>query len=291
MPEDIHNELFASLQCLFMALPCLRPYLDRLAWSTAAMVDPPAWCGITSTHGGWPVTVTASNDRARLADQEQYNLGQGPCLDAMREGEIVEVVDQELDERWKQFRGRVLDIGIRSVLSLPVKGVSRRPVVTLNMYSERSQAFMGVDRQQAESYANLASRTLVKWVRDCTQARLAQELDQAVRTRTLVEEALGILMDQHRWDAAMAFRRLRTRAGNDARRLAVTATEVITEATGRPPIEPYPFGLCPSKAPAGVMKAHPPVVPGPAPTLHSHNGEGTMRIGSPTHAPRPGSAR
>lgn len=245
MPENIDNDLFAAVQCLLIALPCLQPYLDRLAWFTATMVDPPASCGITSTHGGWPVTVSASDDRARLADQEQYDLGQGPCLDAMRDGEVVEVVDQEPDGRWTHFHDKALTIGIRSMLSLPVKGLSRRPVVTLNLYSERPRAFMGLDRQQAESHANLASRKLGKWVRDCTHDRLAQELDQAIRTSAVVEESLGILMDQHRWDAPMAFRRLRTRAGNDARRLGVTATEVIAEATGRKPIEKYPFGLCP----------------------------------------------
>ncbi|GAA5031626.1 GAF and ANTAR domain-containing protein [Actinopolymorpha pittospori] len=245
MPDDISNELFASLQCLVIALPSLRPYLDRLAWAAGTIVDPPAWCGITSTHGGWPVTLSVSDDRARLADQEQYNLGQGPCLDAMRDGKVVEVVDQEMDGRWTQFHGTALGLGIRSMLSLPISGVSRRPLITLNLYSERPRAFTGVERQQAESYANFASRTLVKWVRDCTQDRLAREVEQAIRTRTLVEESLGILMVQHQWDAPMAFRRLRTRAGNDARYLGVTASEVIAEATGRQPIEPYPFGLCP----------------------------------------------
>jgi hypothetical protein len=247
MPEDIHNELFASVQCLLITLPCLQPYLDRLAWSAAATADPPAWCGITSTHGGWPVTVSASNDRARLADQEQYNLGQGPCLDALRDGEVVEVVDQSLDRRWTRFHDKAVDMGIRSMLSLPVNGVADRPVVTLNLYSERPRAFTGVDRQHAESYASLASRKLGKWIRDCTQDRLARELEQAIKTQKLVEESIGILMGQHRWDAPTAFRRLRTRAGNDARRLGVTATEVIAEATGRHPIEQYTFGLCPTQ--------------------------------------------
>ena len=240
---DAENELFASLQALLITLPVLQSYLGRVAWVAARVVDPPAWCGITSLHGGWPVTVCVSDERARLADQLQYDAGEGPCLAAMWSGAVVDVDDDEAARCWPRYHDHALEAGIHSTLSIPLQGVDRRSVGALNLYGERPNAFTAAELHRAEWCARDATRTVAHWLRKASEAEVFKRLEGAVITRTLVEEAIGILMAQHRWDAPKAFGRLRDQSGNDARRLHEVASDVIRDATRRPPVLQAPFGL------------------------------------------------
>ncbi|GAA4995648.1 hypothetical protein GCM10023317_24940 [Actinopolymorpha pittospori] len=240
---DVENELVASLQVSLITFPALQSYLGRVAWVAATIVDPPAWCGITSLHGGWPVTVCVSDERARLADQVQYDAGEGPCLEAMWSGAVVDVDDDEAARWWGRYHDHAREAGIHSMLSIPLEGVDRRSVGALNLYGERPNAFTGADIQRAEWCARDATRTVAHWLRKAGEAEVRKGLEGAVITRTLVEEAMGILMAQHHWDAPRAFGWLRHLSGNDARRLHEVASDVIREATRRPPVLQAPFGL------------------------------------------------
>ncbi|MGW5360609.1 GAF and ANTAR domain-containing protein [Actinopolymorpha pittospori] len=250
MAENGGNELFASLQSLLVGLPDLESYLGRVTWMAATTVDPPAWAGITSHFGGCWVTVSASDDRARLADQQQYINGEGPSLEAMRSGAVVNVSDDEAAMRWRLFHRHVLEAGIHSMLAIPLQGVDRRSVGTLNLYSERPNAFAAADMERAGSCARDAMRALAQWIRTAGGAEVAEGLEQAITTRAIIEEAIGILMGQHRCVAPKAFGQLRDWSGNDARRLREVAVDVISEATGSPPVLEAPFGLRGSRDPS-----------------------------------------
>jgi hypothetical protein len=243
MADLVQNELFATLQALLIGLPNLESYLDRVTWMGATIVDPPVWCGITSLHGGWPVTVCVSDERARSADQQQYNDDEGPCLEAMWSGAVVNAGGDEALKRWERYHDHAREAGIHSILSIPLQGVDRRSVGALNLYSDRPNAFAVADLHRAESCARDATRALALWLRTASEAEVYEGLERAVLTVALIEETIGILMAQHCWDAPRAFARLRDLSGNDARRLRDAAGEVITETTGRPPILEAPFGL------------------------------------------------
>ena len=81
-------------------------------------------------------TVASSDALAAAADEVQYARGEGPCLEAMRTGQVVDVPDLAVDDRWGDYRTFVLAQGVRAVLSTPL-GVNGQFFGALNLYSTR----------------------------------------------------------------------------------------------------------------------------------------------------------
>ncbi|MBE1604252.1 hypothetical protein HEB94_001100 [Actinopolymorpha pittospori] len=133
-----------------------------------------------------------------MADQQQYDDGEGPCLEAMSSGVVVNAGDDDALKRWERYRDHVREAGIHSILSVPLQGVDRRSVGALNLYSERPNAFAVADVHRAESCARDATRGLALWLRTASEAEVYEGVERAVITRALVEQAMGTLMAQHR---------------------------------------------------------------------------------------------
>jgi len=94
----------AELQELLLATENLEDFLQDLAVFAARSVAQGLSCEITLKRDGRPHTVANSDDRAMRCDEIQYGQGTGPCLDAMRTGEIVLVEDLVAEERWGEYR-------------------------------------------------------------------------------------------------------------------------------------------------------------------------------------------
>ena len=145
--------------------------------------------------------------------------------------------------RWRLFHRHALEAGIALDAGNSFTGRGPAVVGALNLYSERPNAFAAAEMERAGSCARDAMRALAQWIRTAGGAEVAEGLEQAITTRALIEEAIGILMGQHRCVAPRAFGQLRGWSGNDARRLREVAIDVISEATGSPPVLEAPFGL------------------------------------------------
>src|SRR4051795_12801400 len=120
-------------------------------------------CGLTLEQAGRGVTVTYSGELASRGDERQYELDDGPCLEAMRTGRTVVVADMAAEERWGIYPERAVEAGVRSSLSLPLT-VGERGRGALNLYSSRPQAFSDTDERIARVWAGQASGALeVAW--------------------------------------------------------------------------------------------------------------------------------
>src|SRR3954470_15472443 len=76
-------------------------------------------CGLTLEQAGRGFTVTYSGELARRGDERQYELDDGPCLQALRTGEVVAVDDMAKERRWGCYPQRALEAGVHASLSLP----------------------------------------------------------------------------------------------------------------------------------------------------------------------------
>lgn len=115
-----------ALQELLLTAPVVETFLGEVAALAAGLMDPVASVGITVRYGGEFLTVASSDDRAALVDEEQYLEGQGPCLEALRTGQVVDVNDQHTDPRLEGFGVRARANGVFSTLSLPCSSTRRR---------------------------------------------------------------------------------------------------------------------------------------------------------------------
>ena len=152
---------------------------------------------ITALGPGRAVTtVVSSDDRVLRADELQYQLGEGPCLDAVWTDGIFVIPDVIADGRWPRWAARARDFRIGA--SIPVHLFTDQRLGSLNMYSHLPRTFDDNDIENARVVAAHASVVLA-------YARNIQNLTRSADSRNLIGQAQGILMGRYRITAPRAF--------------------------------------------------------------------------------------
>lgn len=213
--------------------------LEELARHAVTVISPEAACGITLRRDRKPLTVASTDPLADQVDEVQYGEDQGPCLQTLSTGEVVSVADLTKEQRWPGYRVRALEYGVRSSLSLPliIDGASRG---AMNIYALIPEAFGFEARRRAEIFAAQASVTLTVLLRHAHQTELTDQLRDALASRSVIDQALGIVMNEQRCDADRAFDLLRTISQRRNRKLRDVATEMVAAVSGSSP-KPSPF--------------------------------------------------
>lgn len=230
---------YSELQNLLLDGPDVTGFLQQLATLSAALI-PRTSCGITMRRDHQVATVASSDEFAMQLDEIQYGHGEGPCLQAMRTRERVQVTDLAAEDRWGGYRLHALAAGLRSSVSVPLT-VDSAKRGALNLYSRTLDNFDQPDIQRAESFALQATTALTLLLRYAKQATIEDQLLQALATRAIIDQALGIVMGQRQISSAAAFGILRETSQNGNRKLSVVAAEIIETTTGAPPLVPRPF--------------------------------------------------
>jgi GAF domain-containing protein len=223
---------------LLVEAPDLDAFLDKMVRLTAEVVTPAAACGLTVCSDGRPFTVAASNDLAAQVDEIQYGTDEGPCLDSLRGGTIVQVDDLNQEDRWSGYRPHAIAHGVISSLSLPL-AVNGETLGALNLYSTMPSTFAGPQRAHAEAFAAQSAAALALNLRHVRQAQVQHQLAEAMVSRSVIDQAIGILMGQHACTATAAFNLLRTASQHRNRKLRDIAADIITNVSGEPP-QPRP---------------------------------------------------
>jgi serine phosphatase RsbU (regulator of sigma subunit) len=130
--------------------------LNDLADAARRQVPGSVAASITVLHDGDASTMAATHDQARTVDESQYRSGDGPCLTAIRDREVVTVHDYGHDPRWPAVGAQSLQVGIRSSLSLPLQR-GGRVLGGLNLYGASVAAFGLESRHAAAGFARQAT--------------------------------------------------------------------------------------------------------------------------------------
>lgn len=162
--------------------------------------------GIFGLEKGKVITAAASGPLVEELDQMQIDADEGPCLDAAASGSTFYAQDLVDDPRWPTFGPLAVAAGIRSVLAY---SLSDDKLSALNLYARLPAAFGATDRAQGLLFATLAGLAL-----DSAEARAADDkragnLHEALKTRELIGQAQGILMERERMTGDQAFDLLR----------------------------------------------------------------------------------
>jgi hypothetical protein len=197
--EDFAAELTALVAGLVRDTPELGTGLTQVIQSAPQRIPGVEYAGITSTIGSRQVTTPAATHRYPvLLDEIQQKHHSGPCLSAAWQHHVIRVDDLSRDDRWPLYRRDVLALTpIRSVLSLELAASDDR-LSALNFYAEKPDAF----GQEALRIGRLfAAYTSVAW----SMLQKEEQFRGALRTRDIIGQAKGVLMERFNIDADMAF--------------------------------------------------------------------------------------
>jgi GAF domain-containing protein len=228
-----------ELQQALLGTQTLEQFLQELATLAARLVTDGVSCGMTMGSAGRPATVACSDPLAAEIDEVQYQLGDGPCLHAMRSGDRVRIHDTADRARWPRFEAAAQARGIRSCLALPLIG-DGKPVGALNLYARGVAAFGPGQARRAGNLAENASGALSLMLRLATYSELTSQLRASLTSRAVIYQAIGVIMAQERCTQARAFEILRTASQHSNVKLRDVASAVVTRVSGEPP-DPHLF--------------------------------------------------
>lgn len=174
-------------------------------------------------------TVALTGDLARVLDETQYAHGYGPCVDAARGGETLEIPDAREESRWPEYVAVAVEHGALSSLSVPLP-VQKEMTAALNCYAGEPRAFDEHSRQQAASFAAFAGVAVANMHSYDSMKLLAGQLQNAMGSRAVVDQAKGILMGERRCTAHEAFDLLVAISQSTHRKLRDVAQQLVDDA-------------------------------------------------------------
>ncbi len=231
--EEAH--LASSLEGLAGLLTGQRPLRETLihiAEFAVRAIPGAEGAGLTMLEVGGPQTVVASAEFVHAVDEVQYRLGEGPCLLAVETGETQTSGSLGGEARWPRFGPRVGRMGVHSVLSLPLR-LPDRVVGALNVYAHPKDAFGASSVRMGELFARPAAVSVHNAQVLAQSQLLADQLKEALTTRAVIDQAIGVIMSRTGAGPEEAFQRLRVRSQAEHIKLAEVSRLLLDEAVRR----------------------------------------------------------
>lgn len=200
--------------------------------SRCSVIFEAADAGILLRVDGQPLEVVASTtERSQLISLLQLTADEGPCVDAYRSGQPVTVGDiTSIRERWPDFAEKAGALGYHWMHAVPLR--LRDDVIgSLNLFGDGPESLSDEDALAARGLADIATIGILheQAFREADVTRL--QLQHALDSRVVIEQAKGVLSHAHNVNMDEAFRILRERARNGSRRLADVARDVVDHAS------------------------------------------------------------
>jgi GAF domain-containing protein len=200
--------------------------LTRLCELAVEAVPGCEFAGITLLRNGEPTTAAFTDSASPEIDSAQYASGAGPCLAAFRDGIPYAIDDTRTDRRWPEFAAAADAHGIRSTLSMPL-AVSGTGIGALNMYATEVEAFGPDDADTTALFAGQAAAVLANAQSYWAAQELSVQLQEALESRAVIDQAKGMLMAEHRCSADDAFAMLRAESQRANRKLREVAQSLV----------------------------------------------------------------
>lgn len=172
-------------------------------------------------------TVASSHEGTRLLELFQLQTDEGPCVDCYRTAAPVSCRDMSsAGGRWPTFTPQARSEGVRSVHAVPMR-VRDQVVGGLNLFRCRSGTVSEADLAIAQSFATAATIGILQTRAKHSSDVLNEQLQNALNSRVIIEQAKGYLAERHQESLTEAFARLRNHARSHSQRLTTVAREVV----------------------------------------------------------------
>ncbi len=232
------NAGLAGLATIVAGACSVDEMLSQVAQFAVQAIPGADGAGVTLIHPGthhepriqaWSVTTEFVRDIDILQYEE---LHEGPCISCMRSGRPAVSGSLGGDRRWPRFGGRVARMGVHSGLALPL-AVNDQVIGAINSYAHSRDAFaehaiqLGAQFSAPAAVAVYNAQLLAN-----TRQRTAQ-LQEALRTRAVIDQAIGIVRSRSGGTAQEAFERLSRISQKEHIKLADVAEQLVDEAVRR----------------------------------------------------------
>jgi transcriptional regulator with GAF, ATPase, and Fis domain len=170
--------------------------------------------------------VASSNEQTRMLELFEIQSQEGPCLDCCHGGQTIIEDDLENADRWPRFRQEATAAGFHAALAIPMS-LRDQVIGALNLFRVRSGQLDEMDLSCCRALADVATIALIQ-ERAVREARLmAEQLQRALNSRVVIEQAKGIVAGRANVDMAIAFKLLRDYARSHNLLLVDVARDLI----------------------------------------------------------------
>jgi GAF domain-containing protein len=172
--------------------------------------------------------MAASSERTRDLEIFQVQRDQGPCLDCFHSGVPVSVDDlSQQSERWPLFVAAATELGFASVHAVPMR-LRSTVLGALNLFGTSVGKLADEDLRLAQALADVASIAIIADHAAADNATIAQQLQSALTSRVVIEQAKGLLAQLGNLEMEQSFAAIKQYARDHNQRLSDVARELIT---------------------------------------------------------------
>ena len=241
MDDDaFRHQVWARLERSLAGTTSVQDYLQDAVQHTAPLTGVEGSFSLSVLLYGNLLTVATTDRLAWDADQVEFDTEAGPCVEALRHGVDTGVVDLRVEDRWPAWAEVSSMLGFRAAAGIPAV-LEPGQWLALNLYAPAPDGLAGGGVERARLFAQEIARTVPTALRITEQTQLAEHLQEALASRSTIDQALGVLMAQNRCTRDEAFGILRRASQHRNLKLREVAGAVIQRFTGQPAAEPPPF--------------------------------------------------
>jgi GAF domain-containing protein len=174
--------------------------------------------------------AAVSDDRLAHLETLQSEHGEGPCISAFDDKELVCAEDLGTEKRWPSFCPAALEVGVRAVLASPIP-FNQSAIGVVAVLSEDTRPWTPEAELALMAFTDLAALMIASVLHGQHQSGLVSQLQGALDSRAVIEQAKGILVAREQLTMRQAYERLRAQARSERRRLNEVSADLVKQAT------------------------------------------------------------
>lgn len=170
--------------------------------------------------------IASSEERMRLLELFELQGAEGPCLDAFSSGRPVQASAADSRIRWPVFAPHASEVGFHAMCAVPLR-VRTDTIGALNLFRGDDEPFTGAEMKIAQAMAEMAAIALIQERALREDNLLTGQLQAALNSRAVIEQAKGMLAEYLTTTVSDAFALLRKYAREHNRKLSEVAGDVV----------------------------------------------------------------
>jgi GAF domain-containing protein len=175
-------------------------------------------------------SVAASDQRFEHLEELQIRHGEGPCIEAYDGKRLIGVEDLTSDGRWPDFSQAAVARSVRAVLASPLP-YNQDAVGVVAVLSEKTRPWSPEGELALLAFTDLAALLIASMMMGEQNSVLSQQLQGALNSRQIIEQAKGVLIGTQHISAREAYEQLRSQARSQRRKLTALCAEVVRTAS------------------------------------------------------------